>query len=385
MTQTSQPVADGDARPGTDASSTMAEHDSPGETAPGRAGTITVRRGRLARRSIRGVRDYAGAFAALVVIFLVLSVTQDGFLTVGNLQNVLQTNAPLFLVSVGMTFVVISAGFDLSVGSMMAVAEGLLLLFINHAQLNPLLAVVLAVVCCGLIGAVTNGIAIGVFKLNFFVTTLGTMILLQGIVLVATNGTTQPIDSAWLAALGNNTVGIVPIPIIICAGLLALAWFLLRFTTFGRAVYCVGGNAEAARMSGISVPWNLVAVYSLSGLCGGIAGVVDAGRLASATPTAGSNIALTSAAAVLLGGASLMGGVGKLAGTTIGVLVLAMLGNGVDLFGLSAYWQDVVTGAVLLVAILFDRAHKSGLLVRQKQTGAVAGLPASQTTQGAVS
>jgi ribose transport system permease protein len=384
MTQTSQPVADGDARPGTDASSTMAEHDVPGETA-GQAGTITMRRGRLAHRSIRGVRDYAGAFAALVVIFVVLSVTQDGFLTVGNLQNVLQTNAPLFLVSVGMTFVVISAGFDLSVGSMMAVAEGLLLLFINHAQLNPLLAVVLAVVCCGLIGAVTNGIAIGVFRLNFFVTTLGTMILLQGIVLVATNGTTQPINSAWLTALGNNTVGIVPIPIIICSGLLALAWFLLRFTTFGRAVYCVGGNAEAARMSGISVPWNLVAVYGLSGLCGGIAGVVDAGRLASATPTAGSNIALTSAAAVLLGGASLMGGVGKLAGTTIGVLVLAMLGNGVDLFGLSAYWQDVVTGAVLLIAILFDRAHKSGLLVRQKHTGAALGRSASHPTQGALS
>lgn len=368
MTHPGRPMSDA-LTDGAGTSTTTIGADDAADTTPGFADRDVVRRGSPARRAIRGVRDYTGASAALVVIFVVLSVTQNGFLTVGNLQNVLQTNAPLFLVSIGMTFVVISAGFDLSVGSMMAVAEGLLLLFINHAQLNPLLAVVLTVVCCGLIGAATNGIAIGVFKLNFFVTTLGTMILLQGIVLVATDGTTQPINSTWLTALGNNTLGIVPIPIIICAGLLVVAWFLLRLTTFGRAVYCVGGNAEAARMSGISVPWNLIAVYGLSGLCGGIAGVVDAGRLASATPTAGSTIALTSAAAVLLGGASLMGGVGKLAGTAIGVLVLAMLGNGVDLFGLSAYWQDVVTGAVLLIAILFDRAHKSGLLMRHKHIG----------------
>jgi ribose transport system permease protein len=112
------------------------------------------------------------------------------------------------------------------------------------------------------------------------------------------------------------------------------------------------------------VPSRLLVVYGISGMCGAMAGVVDAGRLSAATPTAGSTIALTSAAAVLLGGASLAGGVGKVAGTTIGVLVLAVLGNGVNLFGVSAYWQDVVTGAVLLIAIVLDRANKSGLLLR---------------------
>lgn len=330
-------------------------------------GGVVIRRTRFSRRAARGVKDYVGALAALVVIVVIIATVQGGFLSVANLQNVFQTNAPLFLISIGMTFVVISGGFDLSVGSMMALSEELLLLFINHAHMNAGLAVVLTVLICGLLGALLNGVGIGIFKLNFFVTTLGTMILLQGVVLVASNGVTNIVSSSWLQALGNNTVGIVPVPVLICIGLLILAWIVLSFTAFGRSIYCVGGNPEAARMSGISVPWTLLVVYGVSGMCGALAGVVDAGRLAAATPTAGSTIALTSAAAVLLGGASLAGGVGKLAGTTIGVLVLAVLGNGVNLFGVSAYWQDVITGAVLLIAILLDRANKSGLLSRLSQ------------------
>lgn len=339
----------------------------PASARPGEG--VDVRRNRLSHRVMLGAKDYVGALVALVVIVLVISILQSGFLSVANLQNVFQTNAPLFLISIGMTFVVISGGFDLSVGAMMAVSEELLVLFINHAHMNAGLAVVLAILICGLLGALLNGVGIGIFKLNFFVTTLGTMILLQGIVLVASNGVTNVVPSPWLQGLGNNTVGIVPVPVLICIGLLVLAWFVLRFTAFGRSIYCVGGNPEAARMSGISVPFTLLIVYGVSGMCGAMAGVVDAGRLAAATPTAGSTIALTSAAAVLLGGASLAGGVGKLAGTTIGVLVLAALGNGVNLFGVSAYWQDVVTGAVLLIAILLDRANKSGMLLRLGRRG----------------
>lgn len=327
-------------------------------------GAVVIRRARVGRRIVLGVRDYVGALGALVIIVVVLATNQSGFLTVANLQNVFQTNAPLFIISIGMTFVVISGGFDLSVGAIMAVSEELLLIFVNDMHMSALLSVVLTVLICGLIGALINGVGIGIFKLNFFVTTLGAMMLLQGVVLVASNGVTNVIQSPWLQALGNNTVGVVPVPILICVGLLILAWFVLRFTAFGRSIYCVGGNPEAARMSGISVPFSLLVVYGVSGMCGALAGVVDAGRLTAATPTAGSTIALTSAAAVLLGGASLAGGIGKLAGTTIGVLVLAVLGNGVNLFGVNAYWQDVVIGGVLLIAILLDRAHKSGLLLR---------------------
>ncbi|MGH9110341.1 MAG: ABC transporter permease [Acidimicrobiales bacterium] len=329
---------------------------------PDLTASFGLRRGRMPRRVWRDMREYRGALATLIVLVIILASTEGGFLTVGNLQNVFETNASLFLVSIGMTFALVSAGFDLSVGSMMAVSEELLLIFINDAHISSLLAIVLAVLCCGAIGAILNGISIGVLKLNFFVTTLGVLILLQGIVEVASNGTTTSINSSFLKALGNNTVGIVPISFLICAGALVVAWFVLHKTTFGRSVYCVGGNAEAARLSGVSVSWSIIGVYALSGLCGGLAGVVDAGRLVAASPTAGGTIELTSGAAVLLGGASLAGGVGKLAGMTCGVLVLAVLANGVNLLGLSAYWQDVVTGAVLLIAILLDRANKSGSL-----------------------
>lgn len=341
----------------------------------------------MARRIARSTRDYTGAFVALVVIVIVLSTTQGGFLTVANQQNVLETNAPLFLASVGMTFVVISGGFDLSVGAMMALSEELLLVFTNHMHIAAFIAVVLAVVICGLVGAVINGVSIGVLKLNFLVCTLATMILIQGVVLVASNGTTVTINSTWLEKLGNDKIDSVPIEVIICAGALVVGWFVLRLTTFGRMVYCVGGNPRAARMSGISVPWTLFAVYGISGACGGLAGVIDAGRLSSATPTAGSTIALTSAAAVLLGGASLMGGVGKLTGSVIGVLILSFLVNGVNLFGVSAYWQDVVTGGVLFIAILLDRANKSGafgrLHKRLRHRAAESGTTPVQSASGA--
>lgn len=323
---------------------------------------FTIRRTGSLVRAGRGMREYMGALATLIVLVVILAITQSGFLSVGNIQNIFETNAPLFLVSIGMTFALVSAGFDLSVGSMMAVSGWMLVIFINDMHMSSLLAIVLAVLCCGAIGAVLNGIAIGVLKLNFFVTTLGALILLQGVIEVASGGTTTSITSPFLEALGNNTVGIVPISFLICVGALIVGWFVLRKTTFGRAVYCVGGNPEAARLSGVSVSWTLIGVYAFSGLCGGLAGVVAAGRLVAATPTAGGAIELTSGAAVLLGGASLAGGVGKLAGMTCGVLVLAVLANGVDLLGLNAYWQDVVTGAVLLIAILLDRANRSGAL-----------------------
>ena len=331
--------------------------------------TLSLHRLPRHQRAAIGIRDYIGALIALVVIVVVLTTMQSGFLTVGNLQNTLQTNAPLFLVSIGMTFVVISGGFDLSIGAIMALSEQLLFDFLDKLHMSPLVAILLTAVVCALIGIVLNGICIGILKLNFFVTTLAVMILVQGVVLVMSNGATATINSSWLQSLGNKNVASIPVPVLICVAVLVVAWFVLRGTTFGRSVYCVGGNGEAARMSGMRVPLVLVMVYGISGACGALAGVVDSGRLSAATPTAGSTIALTSAAAVLLGGAKLGGGVGKLAGTTIGVLVLAVLANGVDLFGVSAYYQQVVTGGVLLAAILIDRAHKAGLLAQLRSRG----------------
>jgi len=258
-----------------------------------------------------------------------------------------------------MTFVMISAGFDLSIGAMMAVSEEILYQLLKDGV--PALAAIVIVLFLGfLIGALLNGVLIGVFGVNFFVATLGTMTLFYGLVDVVTNGASQTITSSTLASFGNGTLWGVPMPIVVVVVTIALGGFVLRWTPFGRSIYGAGGNREAARLAGIPVRTVIMSVYGIAGLCGALAGVVDAGRLAAATPTDGSSIALISGAAVLLGGTSLFGGVGGLSGTVVGVLVIGVLGNGVNLLGVSDFWQNVVTGAVLIGAILLDRLQKRG-------------------------
>lgn len=305
------------------------------------------------------IRNFLGASIALVILVVLLATTEPTFLTSGNLKNVLITNSSLMIVSVGMTFVMISAGFDLSIGAMMAVSEEILYELLQ-AGLPPIAAIAAVIVIGFLVGALLNGVLIGVLSINFFVATLGSMTLLYGLVDVVTNGASQIIQSTTLARIGNGTLWGMPMPILFVIVTVAIGGFVLRWTEFGRSIYGSGGNREAARLAGIPVPLVIMSVYGIGGLCGALAGVVEAARLASATPTAGSSIALISGAAVLLGGTSLFGGVGGLSGTVVGVAVIGVLGNGVNLLGVSNFWQDVVTGAVLLGAILLDRVQKRG-------------------------
>jgi len=313
-----------------------------------------------AARWVHGrTRNFLGATIALAVLMILLTITESTFLTSGNWKNLLITNATLFIVSTGMTFVMISAGFDLSIGAMMAVSEVVL----YHLLLDgvPAIAAIVTVLVLGfLIGALLNGVLIGVFGVNFFVATLGTMTLFYGLVDVVTNGASETISSSTLASFGGGALWGIPMPIVIVVVTVAAGGFVLRWTPFGRSIYGTGGNHEAARLAGIPVRVVIMSVYGIAGLCGALAGVVDAGRLAAATPTDGSTIALISGAAVLLGGTSLFGGIGGLSGTVVGVLVIGVLGNGVNLLGVSDFWQGVVTGAVLIGAVLLDRLQKRG-------------------------
>lgn len=311
-----------------------------------------------ARRGVfDAVRPTAGALLVLAVLVIVLGSLESTFLTWGNIKNVLVTNASLLIVSVGMTFVMITAGFDLSVGALMAGAQELLYLMLAHGVPAPL--ALLSVLVAGfVVGALVNGTLIGVFGLNFFVVTLGSMTLIYGIVDVVSNGATSVISAPLVYNVGNASWLGIPMPIIIMAVAFAAGWLVLRFTAFGRVLYGVGGNREAARISGIRVEWVTVLVYGVSGLMAAIAGVMEAGRLSAASPTIGTQIALISGAAVLLGGTSLFGGVGGMFGTLVGVLVIGVLGDGVDLLQVSNFWQGVVTGAVLLGAIMLARAQR---------------------------
>jgi ribose transport system permease protein len=301
------------------------------------------------------VRVYAGALSALIIMCVYLVATQPFFLTKANIFNILTGNSDLMLISVGMTFVVLSAGFDLSVGAMVA-ASGLAVYEALQSGLPAGVAVLIALGLGVAVGGGVNGLLIGQFKLNFFVVTLGTMSLISGLVEVITNGQTETItSSSFFSGIGNASVLGVPVPIWISLAALVSAALVLNHTSFGRAVYAVGGNKEAARLAGINVTLVLCLVYSISGLGAALAGVVDASRLSSASPESGSTLALTAGAAVLLGGTSFFGGIGGVAGSLVGVLLISVLQNGLGLMGVSAFWQGVVTGTVLIAAVALDR------------------------------
>ena len=321
-----------------------------------------VRRMGPARRAgvlvFRGMRRFIGVLIALIIMMAIFGFTQNRFLSFENMVLILRSMSVLYMVSVGNTFVLLTAGFDLSVGSMLSFA-GILLAFMIGANWDPWLAMVLTLFATAAMGAIANGVLIGFAKLSFFVVTLATLSLFRGITFVWSQGFTKTVDSTAVATVGDGKVGGISVPILIMFGVLVVSLFVLHYTRFGRAVYAVGGNREAARLSGIHVGAVIVAVYAISGLLAGLAGIIQTGRLGASAPVAGTGIELSAAAAVLLGGTSFSGGSGGVGGTLVGVLFIGVLRNGLGLSGVSAFWQDIVTGIILIAAIAIDRVSQS--------------------------
>jgi ribose transport system permease protein len=301
-------------------------------------------------------RRYLGVGAALVVLVVFLSVTQENFLTYANVMNILRTNAVLFVVAVGLTFVIISLGLDLSVGSMVALG-GVFLAAMLGAGIPAPLSVLLTIVACTALGAAVNGGLIAFGGFNFFVVTLAMLQLFRGAALVLSNG--QPVSTIQhplVQIIGDGSVNGFPIPVLIAVVTGVVGYLVLRFTTFGRSVYAVGGNAVAARLAGVNVKRVRFTVYAIAALAAGIGAVMLTGRLTSSQPVSGaSGLELSAAAAVLLGGASFSGGSGSIAGTAIGVIFLGVVANGITLAGVPSYWQGIATGIVLVAAIALDR------------------------------
>lgn len=294
----------------------------------------------------------AGLVCALAVLAILSSITQDRFLTEVNVTNILRSNASLFLLAMGSTFALVSGGVDLSVGSSLALTGMAMSQFVEAVPIGPavLLALLLATAC----GA-ANGVMVGAFGLSPFVVTLGTLAAFRGFALIWTDGRTVTFTESFVVKLGDGSWGPVPIPAIIMVGALLICWYLLRFTYFGRDVYAVGGNEQAANLAGIHVGRVRVGVYAVSGFFAGAAGVLLTGRLASASPTVAQGWELTAIAAILLGGTTLAGGVGGVVGSAVGVLFLGTINNSLTLAGVSSFWQFVVTGVVLVAALGFDR------------------------------
>lgn len=317
---------------------------------PGRRRRHTV----AAEAAARTTSQYIGVLSVLAIVVVVMWATQSGFMTLENWVNIAELNAELMLVAIGLTFVLLTGGIDLSVGAMWSFAG--IVLWKLLLDLPQPVALILTVVCAGLIGLGVNGLLIGKAGMSFLVVTIGSAALLHGLGQVWSGGQTESIfQYKFVIELGSNRVGGIPITVWITAGVFILAVLLLRYTGFGRMVYSVGGNPEAARLAGINVSGVRIAVYTICGTLAGLAGVLSAAHIGAASPDAGIGMELTAAAAVLLGGTSFMGGRGSLLGTLLGVLFLGVLQNSVTLLGVSPYWSNVVSGIVLIAAIGIDR------------------------------
>jgi ribose transport system permease protein len=300
------------------------------------------------------IRNNLGILIGLFVLCIIISVINPNFLTSNNLLNVLrQTSTNLYL-ALAMTMIIILGGIDLSVGSIMAVVGVVTTTLIASLGAPVLVAVAVGLLVGVLIGAV-NGYVAATTIIPPFIITLATMNIARGAAYVLTDGKPVRVMSDSFNFIGSGYIGgFLPTPVLYLIILLILCYFIMNKTKLGRHMYAVGGNAEAAKFSGINIKKVKFFAYAFSGLMAAIAGIVLASRMFSGQPTAGNAAELDAIAAVVLGGTSMTGGYGRIGGTVIGALIIGVLSNGLNLMGVSSFWQFIVKGIVILVAVYAD-------------------------------
>jgi ribose transport system permease protein len=311
----------------------------------------------LLRNSLmQWLKDNMGIIIALFALCLVLSInpiTRNSFLTMKNVFNVLrQISSNLFL-ACGMTMVIILGGIDLSVGSIIALSGCIAAGGVVRYDM-PLFAALLLGIVVGLFVGVCNGLVISKTTIPAFIVTLATMNIAKGLAYVYTGGSPVRVVTKEWQFLGAGYIGSVPTPVVILIIVLIVTGLIMNKTKMGRYIYAVGGNAQAAKFSGIKVSRVKFFVHAYSGLMAGLAGIVLASRMYSGQPTAGDGAEMDAIAAVVVGGTSMSGGSGKIGGTIIGGLIIGVLNNGLNLLNVNSFWQYVVKGAVILLAVFID-------------------------------
>lgn len=297
-----------------------------------------------------------GIIAALFAIALILSIlpsTRTIFPTSKNIFNVLKQIAPNMLLACGMTMVIILGGIDLSVGMVIALSGCIAAGCVSRYGL-PIPAAFIIGVAIGLIVGIFNGIWIAKTSIPPFIVTLASMNLCKGLAQVYTGGSPVRVVSEEWQFLGAGYIGPVPVPVVVMIIVLIITAIIMNKTQLGRHIYAVGGNAQAAVFSGISVGKVKLSVHIYSGIMAGVAGIVLASRMYSGQPTAGDGAEMDAIAAVVVGGTSMAGGSGKIGGTIIGALIIGILNNGLNLLGVSSAWQYCVKGIVILLAVFID-------------------------------
>ena len=293
---------------------------------------------------------------ALIILMAVITIINSNFLTANNLLNLLLQVTSNALIAFGMTFVILTGGIDLSVGSILALSSALTAGLLGSGM--PVTLAILISLILGCILGMMNGLLISYGKLAPFIVTLATMTIFRGATLVYTNG--NPItkglsDTFLFQFLGQGYIVGIPFPVIIMFIVFIVLYVLLHKTAFGKSVYAIGGNEKAAYISGVKLNKVKIIIYSISGIMASISGLIITSRLSSAQPTAGASYEMDAIAAVVRGGTSLSGGKGRILGTLIGALIIGVLNNGLNIIGVSAFWQQVVKGVVILIAVLIDR------------------------------
>ncbi|MCM3629901.1 ribose ABC transporter permease RbsC [Paenibacillus glycanilyticus] len=305
--------------------------------------------------SLSQITQKLGPLLGLILLIVIVSIMNPSFLEPLNILNLLRQVSINALIAFGMTFVILTGGIDLSVGSILALSSA----FVANMMVSgfdPIIAILIGCLVGGVMGMV-NGLLITKGNMAPFIATLATMTIFRGLTLVYTDG--NPItglgDNLAFQLFGRGYLLGIPVPAITMIITFAVLWIILHKTAFGRRTYAIGGNEKATIVSGIKVPRVKIMIYSLAGMLSALAGAILTSRLNSAQPTAGTSYELDAIAAVVLGGTSLSGGRGRIVGTLIGALIIGTLNNGLNLLGVSSFYQLVVKGIVILIAVLIDR------------------------------
>ena len=307
-------------------------------------------------KKILGAREF-GIFIPLILLCALVSVNNVVFLSLDNILDVLRNTSYILIIAVGMTFVLIGGGLDLSVGSFLALCGLICGIALKAGWPIPL--AMLAGLAAGVIGGLLNALVIVRLSIPPLITTLGTLYMARGLVLVITRGTPiYPLPDAF-SNLGNGDIAGIPSVVVIALAVSLVGAWTLKYTVFGREVYAIGGNEDTARFSGISVQHVKTAVYVIVTALAALSGVLMTARLGSAQPGIGEGYEMQVITAVIIGGTSLSGGSGTILGTALGALFMSVLANGMNLIGVSVYWQKFVMGAIIIIAVGTDHYRRS--------------------------
>ncbi|MGX7000823.1 ABC transporter permease [Caballeronia sp. KNU42] len=307
--------------------------------------------------AVRLFKSY-GIVAAFVVLCVFLSFANEFFLTWGNWTNIIRQTAINGILAIGVTFVILTKGIDLSVGAVMALAGAVGASLATTSHPHGIWLVLLAGCMVGVVLGGLNGLAVAKLSLPPFVVTLGMLSVARGMTYIFTDGQPIPDLSDSLLWLGSGNLLGVPVPILLLVIVFGVCWFVLRHTVFGRHIYAVGGSEKSATTSGVKVPRVILLAYVVSGFMAALAGLVLTARTTAALPQAGIAYELDAIAAVVIGGTSLSGGRGSLLGTLFGALIIGTINNGLDLMGVSSYYQQVVKGLIIVGAVMLDASRR---------------------------